>query len=527
MTSKARLLADLDRSWIGYGPYIRAFESRQDISPFDDIDGWFRDALGANAYDRQLEIPRSVLQNRRTAVLGANSTGKDFMAGRIVLWWLMGWLERKEPAKVVIIGPTGRQVSEIVWRETRQAFYAAKVPMEGKMLPKDAKFEIADDTFAIGFATDKPYQLQGFHSPHLLVIVTEAHGMADEDMQAIIRLNPERMLLTGNAIVQSGEFYEALEGTKVDIYHGIRISAFDSPNVQSGVVVIPGLVTTEDIEDRKREWGEDSPLYKASVLAQFAEDADFGLVPMVWLKRGAVERFDEHRAECEMLEGQTDCTCEIDRYPWVAALDVAGGGFDESVLGIRCGRQFKGMWTWTHTPDTMVTVGRVADCLLPYRRDVKELRIDSIGLGAGVADRLRELGWPVQKYEAGRSSSLKDYFVNLRAEWFWNLRILYRDGDIGGVDDLRTHSQLRAINYELQSERRIMIESKKHMRKDGFTSPDRADMLAMLYMPLGGSVSLPDVGGTSRWGPIASRPGTASEIDSEQEQVMRSSRWRR
>lgn len=224
--------------------------------------------LGAQVYDQQVAMLESVRDNRRTAVVGANGTGKDFTAGRVVLWWLKFWQEQGEPAKVVVTAPTNRQVQEVVWRETRQAFFDATVPLGGRMLPRDAMWNLSDDTFAIGFSTDQPYSLQGFHSPHLLVIISEAHAMRQDDVDAIKRLNPERLLLTGNALSLAGELYEAVEHGRGG-YNCIKISAFDSPNVAEKKLIIPGVVTWEDVQERALDYGEDSPLYRASVLAEF------------------------------------------------------------------------------------------------------------------------------------------------------------------------------------------------------------------------------------------------------------------
>ena len=81
-------------------------------------------------------------------------------------------------------------------------------------------------------------------------------------------LNPERILMTGNALSVAGEFYEAHTG-RDSLYQRIQITAEDTPNIIEGRVVIPGMMTQEDIEERKKEWGEDSPEYRASVLAEF------------------------------------------------------------------------------------------------------------------------------------------------------------------------------------------------------------------------------------------------------------------
>ena len=69
---------------------------------------------------------------------------------------------------------------------------------------RTARWEFDDRHYAVGFATDNEYNIQGFHSPNLLVILTEAHNIEQSHIDAVKRLNPARMLLTGNAFASSG-----------------------------------------------------------------------------------------------------------------------------------------------------------------------------------------------------------------------------------------------------------------------------------------------------------------------------------
>ena len=120
---------------------------------------------------------------------------------------------------------------------------------------KTSRYEVDDRTFAIGFATNSPYNLQGFHSPNLLVVITEAHAVSDGDMDGLRRLNPARLLMTGNPFTSAGAFYDS-HHLRRELYRTVRISAFDTPNVAEGRVAVPGMITEEDIADRKAEWGE-------------------------------------------------------------------------------------------------------------------------------------------------------------------------------------------------------------------------------------------------------------------------------
>lgn len=300
------------------------------------------DALGVQtAYPKQIEVMESVRDNRRTSVVGANSSGKDWLSGRIILWWLTIW----DDGVVVVIGPTARQVEEIVWREARTAYQGARIAPGGRMYDS-AKYEVSTQRYALGFSTDKEYKLTGFHSGHLLLIVTEAHGVPQTHIEAAKMLNPYRILLTGNALSLSGEFYEAHNGRESS-YKAIKISAYDTPNLIEGRLVVPGMVTAEDIAEKKRDWGETSPEYRASVLAEFtigggrnyfdmasvlAMDADVR-EPMSELRGGAVKVWKPPvvggryvaGADCAWGErGAYDCMTVIDYQTGEKVAEVYG-----------------------------------------------------------------------------------------------------------------------------------------------------------------------------------------------------------
>ena len=213
-----------------------------------DPDYFWESVLGCSTvYDKQLEMARAVRDHNRVAVVGANGTGKDWQSARIMLWWMA----TRYPAITVVLGPTHRQVSDIVWKEARSAYLTARMALGGQMY-RTARWELDDRHYAVGFSTDNEYNIQGFHSPNLLVILTEAHNIEQSHIDAVKRLNPARMLLTGNAFADTGEFYDAFHGGG-DLYHTISISAADTPNIQEGREVIPGMVTAEQIEERRRE----------------------------------------------------------------------------------------------------------------------------------------------------------------------------------------------------------------------------------------------------------------------------------
>ena len=239
----------------------------------NDPVGFVTDVLGdaGTPYSKQAEMLDALVHERRVSVVGANGSGKDWVAGRAMLWWL----ETRPEAKALTVGPTQRQVDEIVWQEMREAYAAATDVLSGRMFK--SAYRIDEQRFALGFSTNNPLNIQGFHSEELLVVVTEAHAMPQLHMDAIKRLQPDRLLLVGNALSRDGEFY-ASHHTKRNLYHRIAISAFDTPNFTGEDGGKRGMITPEYVEEYALDYGLDHPLYAASVLAQFPDSLEDSLI---------------------------------------------------------------------------------------------------------------------------------------------------------------------------------------------------------------------------------------------------------
>jgi phage terminase large subunit len=451
-----------------HGPRsIGASLGKSELQYAGDPEGFIREVLGdaGEPYAKQQEIIEAVLKNRRVSVVGCNGSGKDWTVARIILWWI----ETQARAKVVVTGPTQRQVQDVVWREMRTAFARSRTRLAGRMLK--ARYEVDEERFAIGFATDAADNLQGFHSPNLLGVVTEAHGVDDDHIQALKRLNPRVLLLTGNPLRLSGEFYESHHGLS-SLYARVAISAFDTPNLLAGRPdAVPGMLTPEDVAERLLEWGEDHPLYVASVLGQFPEALEDSLIS---------------RSQVDAAISRWKASAAASGEPWVMGVDVARYGRDKTVLVLRRGPRVERIYE-REGIDTMQIVGRVLEQV--DRHGIQAVYVDGVGIGSGVIDRLREQGKPVVEVQAASVASSTERFVNLRAELFWELRRRFAEGDIQIPDDADLAGQLLSLRYEMTSSGRVKIERKPSMKARGLASPDKADALALAFMadrsPLG------------------------------------------
>jgi phage terminase large subunit len=432
---------------------------------------WFWDAvLGCSSvYDKQLQMAEAVRDHNRVAVVGANGTGKDWQSARVMLWWMA----TRYPAICVVLGPTHRQVSDIVWKEARSAYLTARMGLGGQMY-RTARWELDDRHYAVGFSTDNEYNIQGFHSPNLLVILTEAHNIEQSHIDAVKRLNPARMLLTGNAFASSGEFYDAFHGGS-DLYHTIEIAASDTPNIQMGREVIPGMVTAQQIEERRKEWGEGSALYIASVLGRFPDNLEDAIVPRSLLM-DAVERQLEP-------EGEATLACDVARF-----------GADKTVVYRRQGNVCRLAWK-SQGRDTQQVAGHLK-AMAEDDPEVGQIIVDDTGVGGGVTDRLNEEGVAggrvrIVPFNGGEKARRPDRYVNAIAEAWLELGQAFRDGMIDIDDNPSVIAQLSARRYTVQGDRRIKLESKDDFKKRSTGgSPDDADALAMCWAAQGPGVGV-------------------------------------
>lgn len=165
----------------------------------------------------------------------------------------------------------------------------------------------------------------------------------------------------------------------------------------------------------------------------------------------------------------------------ILGVDVARFGADETVIAIRRGRDaYSEPWAHYRGLDTMEVAARVADHWRKYNPDA--VFVDDGGLGAGVVDRLRQLGFnPVAVNSANRATGLTDAkCANKRAEMWIRMRDWLAQ-DVGIPDDDQLEMQLTAVEWKPDANNAILLERKDDLRKRGLPSPDRADALALTF----------------------------------------------
>lgn len=426
--------------------------------------------LGEMLWSKQREVAQSVVDHRRTAVKSCHAAGKSFTASRLTAWWL--WSHVPGTAFVVTTAPTFEQVRAVLWREIGRAH--RKGNLMGRV--NQTEWFIGEEMVAFGRkpSDDAPTAFQGIHAEYVLVILDEACGIDRELWTAAGSLaanDKSRVLAIGNPDDPGSYFAEVCKpGSGWNV---IQIGYLDSPNFTGEVVpaaLSPLLIGPTYVEEMRHDVGEGSAPWVAKVLGEFPADSDDGVVSLSALRK--CMRPDQEHAPEDLL-------------PVELGWDVGAGG-DKSVVRERTGVKVGRVW-YPKGPDTMAQCGDVIRIL--EETGATAIKIDSIGIGHGAADRMEELRREgahrarVVRVNVGEASTRPHRFPKLRDQVWWEVgRMLCQDGawDLSGIDD-STVAQLTAPKYQLDSSGRIKVEAKADTRARLGRSPDDADALLLAY----------------------------------------------
>jgi hypothetical protein len=172
--------------------------------------------------------------------------------------------------------------------------------------------------------------------------------------------------------------------------------------------------------------------------------------------------------------------------PAIWGLDVARFGADRSALAKRRGPALDTPVLSWRGLDTMQLAGMVKSLYDGASGPEKPIRIfvDAIGLGAGVADRLRELGLPAEDVNVAESAAQSERYRRRRDELWFLARAWLAQPNTTLIDDAALIEELLAPRFRYDSNGRIQVESKEAMAKRGGlggASPDLADALMLTF----------------------------------------------
>jgi len=169
-------------------------------------------------------------------------------------------------------------------------------------------------------------------------------------------------------------------------------------------------------------------------------------------------------------------------------IDVARFGDDRTVFVVLVDGNIELIESYQQTAITAV-VTKAIQLISEYQINSHCVGVDSVGVGAGVADGLKQYGYDVVELQGGarpEETTYDDAFkpFNLRSQMYWELRRGFTEGEIGNVVDESLKLELQAIKYEIHADRTMRVIGKDAIKKILGRSPDLADALVYAYWVL-------------------------------------------
>lgn len=318
---------------------------------------------------------------------------------------------------------------------------------------------------------ESPEALQGVHEDEgwVHLYVDEASGVHEKIFEAaagsMSGQNCQTMLL-GNPVRTTGLFFRSHNQEKHK-WFTIHVPWTASKRVKK--------VFRDEIAER---YGEDSNAYRVRVMGEFPKSDLDTIIPYEFIVASQIRDIvvPAHLTcvwALDVARYGDDTNCMIKRNNLAVLPDIqVWGGVDLMATANRVKRE------WDGTP-------------INYRPN--EILIDVIGLGAGVVDRLLELGLPVRGVNVSETATAEEKYANLRAElWFavreWLMKgdrkLPTCDGSCPNKQDC-VHEQLATelglLKYKFTPNGKLQAESKDDLKKRGYKSPNIGDAVMMSF----------------------------------------------
>jgi hypothetical protein len=396
----------------------------------------------------------------RLSVRSGHGVGKTAFLAWVAIWHILA----RFPQKTVVTAPSAPQLYDALWAELRSWIGRLPPTWQTMLTPTSDRIELSikpEDSFisARTSRAEQPEALQGVHSAFVLLIADEASGIPEAVFEAATgsMSTPGAItILTGNPTRSTG-FFHRTHTAESELWFTKRVSSADSSRVDRAFV-----------EEVARRYGVDSNAYRVRVLGEFPLSQGDTLI-------GA-----------ELVEQAMQRAVQLDMdQPELWGVDPARFGIDNSVLIKRRGNVVPDQPRAWMGLDTMQLTGQIVNewNRVPPAARPTLIIVDSIGIGAGVEDRLRELNIPTMGINVAETPSVQSRFRRLRdevwqacADWLGR-----RQASLPWNERLR--DDLCAPRYKFLSDGRLVVESKAEMRSRGLPSPDYADALNNTFAP--------------------------------------------
>lgn len=392
------------------------------------------------------------LQRKRFGVLVVHRRGgKTVMA---VMRLIDASLEcRRETGRYAYIAPLFKQAKDVAWAYLKG--YALKVP-GSRVNESECWVELPNVAGSVSririYGADNPDSLRGIYLDG--AVMDEVADMKPDVWDQVVlptladRQGWALFIGTPKGVNRFSDLYD--QAQRDDDWFAALYTVHETD-----------ALPESEIDLARRSMPENA--FRQEYLCDFAAANENTLIPLV-LAMAA--------------RGKHMIASAYEHAPKILGVDVARQGGDSSVIIRR-----QGLASWTPIKldqlDSMAVASRVAQEWQTWNPDA--VFVDGTGgYGAGVIDRLRQLGYtPIEVQFGGKPNDPR--FLNKRAEMWWGVKEWLEQG--GALpDSMELVRELSAPTYEFDRTRSVFrLEPKEDIKERIGKSPDIADALALTF----------------------------------------------
>lgn len=409
---------------------------------------------------RKAETEGELATAVQIAVRSGHGVGKGALSAWIILWFMS---TRINP-QIVVTANTKIQLDTKTWRELAKWHGLAINKHWFKWTAtRFSAVDHAETWFAaaIPWSEHNSEAFAGTHEKNVLVLFDEASAVADKiwEVASGAMTTPGAFwLVFGNPTQNTGRFAECW-GRERHRWRAFQVDSRTAKKANKAQI---------------QQWIDD-----------YGDDSDF---VRVRVKGEAPRASSTQFISGELVDLAMQRTLEASAYeyaPIVMGVDVARFGDDQTVMVIR--RGLKLLHIERHRElDLMQTSARVARLEDMWGVDVTF--IDAIGLGAGVVDRLHQLGRKCIGVVSASKATDRRYY-NLRAQMWGDMKDWLEQADLPteatmrlwGLIETELKTDLTSPEYGYDVKGSIQLEKKEDMKSRGCASPDTGDAIALTF----------------------------------------------
>lgn len=394
----------------------------------------------------------------------------------LVSWLILWAVSTLEDTRGVVTANTDSQLRTKTWAELAKwhSLFLAKdlfkLTATRIGIANDDKREIYWRVDQVPWSKENTEAFAGLHNQgkRILVIFDEASAIDDKIWEvaegALTDANTQIIWCRyGNPTRTSGAFFRNCTQGKRNTYTRV-----DSRTVS--------FSNKKQIQAWVDEYGEDSDFVRVRVRGMFPRAGYANFISPELVNAARVRKLDPitYRSHQKIL-----------------SVDPARFGDDFSVMTLRQGLRvyWQMVLSGFDGPDLAARIfevvrnqGRVEG--VPVEPgNIACITYDAIGNGADLDSALRRMVGlpPCIAVQWGQPAKDDKQYFNQRSECWGKMRDFLEHGAIPDDDDLA--NELSSLDYGYDARFRIQLQSKKDLKKAGGKSPDRADSLALSFVP--------------------------------------------